>query len=104
MYCPCITLFSNLFFKTSLILAFVCCIPSCFASLFSFGWLNSSAIFAALLLLLLLLLLLTHSLTPWTRVLIENLTGFQLYYYYYYYYYDDDKIVTVGSQIIIVLN
>jgi hypothetical protein len=35
--CSYINLFLHLFFKTSPSLPFVCCIPSCFASLFSFG-------------------------------------------------------------------
>jgi hypothetical protein len=48
MHCPCITLFFNFFFKDSPSPTFVCCIPSCFASLFSFDWLSSSVIFAAL--------------------------------------------------------
>jgi hypothetical protein len=41
MYWHCITLFSHFFFMDCPSLAHVCCILSCFVSLFSFDWLNS---------------------------------------------------------------
>ena len=49
MCCPYINLFFPFFFRDSPNLAFVCCIPSCFAPLFSLGWPNSCVIFAAVL-------------------------------------------------------
>ena len=55
MYCPCNTLFFHFFFRDSPNLAFMCCIPSCFASLFSLGWLNSSVIFIIIIIIIIIL-------------------------------------------------
>jgi hypothetical protein len=43
---PCISLFSHFVFGSTNF-AFMCCMTSCFVSLFSCGWFNSSASFAA---------------------------------------------------------
>ena len=47
MYFPLFILFFHFFFKISLHFAFVCCIPSCFASFIPLSWFKSSKNFAA---------------------------------------------------------
>ena len=88
MYCLCITLFFHFFFMDSPNLAFVYCISSCFASLFSCDSLNSSVIFSAVL----IIEFIFGWVLSWLKII-------DYYYYYYYYYYYTRNIIHVVLSI-----